>query len=109
MSPVPRPVPLPAPHDHTATRLETDEDVLNALRANLAGMPVPPLPGAQAPPVAEPNHREAPAQRTPTVSPYRPSLRPPMAVLTAFDDGKHEGEQFRLREGRFVIGRTEGD
>src|SRR5258708_5608129 len=32
-----------------------------------------------------------------------------MAVLTALDDGRSDGEQFRLRDGRFVIGRSDGD
>jgi hypothetical protein len=30
-------------------------------------------------------------------------------ILTVFDDGKMDGEVIRLREPRFVIGRTEGD
>jgi hypothetical protein len=29
--------------------------------------------------------------------------------LTVFDDGKTEGEMIRIRDSRFVIGRTEGD
>lgn len=32
MSPAPRPLPVASAHVHTATRLETDEDVLNAVR-----------------------------------------------------------------------------
>ena len=32
-----------------------------------------------------------------------------MAVLTVLDDGKADGEHIRLRDNRFVIGRTEGD
>ena len=32
-----------------------------------------------------------------------------MPVLIVFDDGRIEGEVIRLREPRFVIGRTEGD
>ena len=61
------------------------------------------------PPPVEPNRRESSTQKTPSVTPFRPSLRPPIAVLTVFDDGRQEGEQFRLRDGRFLIGRTEGD
>ena len=34
---------------------------------------------------------------------------PPVAVLTVFDDGKTDGEIIRIRDHRFVIGRTEGD
>jgi hypothetical protein len=32
-----------------------------------------------------------------------------MAVLTVFDDGKTDGEVIRIRDHRFIIGRTEGD
>jgi pSer/pThr/pTyr-binding forkhead associated (FHA) protein len=58
------------------------------------------------------------AQRTPTLKeeealpdtrPFRPSRRPPMALLCALDDGRDDGEWFRIRRPRFVIGRTEGD
>jgi pSer/pThr/pTyr-binding forkhead associated (FHA) protein len=58
------------------------------------------------------------AQRTPTLKeeesipdtrPFRPTRRPPMALLCALDDGRDDGEWFRLRRPRFVIGRTEGD
>jgi pSer/pThr/pTyr-binding forkhead associated (FHA) protein len=99
MPPAPRPVPLPPLHDHTATRLETDDELMDSLRANFAGMPVLPQRAAT----------ESPNVQTPAVRLFRPSLRVPMAVLTAFDDGRNEGEQFRLRENKFVIGRTEGD
>lgn len=107
------------PRDHTATCLETDEDVMQSLRANLAGVPltpprampvqVPVLPTGQ--PTAAPLvGREAIEPRPGSVSVYAPSLRPPMAVLTIFDDGTtNEGERVRLRDSRFVIGRSEGD
>ena len=36
-------------------------------------------------------------------------MRPPVAVLTIFDDGKTDGELIRIRDHRFIIGRTEGD
>lgn len=75
---------------------------MHSLRANLTGMPATPAR-------SEPAVCESPAPRAAAVAPFRPSLRPPLAVLTVFDDGKNEGEQFRLRDGRFVIGRTEGD
>jgi hypothetical protein len=32
-----------------------------------------------------------------------------MAVLTVFDHGKTDGEVIRIRDHRFIIGRTEGD
>ena len=41
--------------------------------------------------------------------PYCPTLRPPMAFLTIFDDGQATGEIIRIRADRFVIGRTQGD
>ena len=41
--------------------------------------------------------------------PFRPTVRPPVAVLTVFDDGKTDGEVIRIRDHRFIIGRTEGD
>lgn len=41
---------------------------------------------------------------------FRPSLRPPVPVLTVLDDGSlEEGEDIRLRRERFSIGRTSGD
>ena len=41
---------------------------------------------------------------------FRPSLRPPVPVLTVLDDGSIEhGEDVRLRRERFSIGRTSGD
>jgi pSer/pThr/pTyr-binding forkhead associated (FHA) protein len=36
-------------------------------------------------------------------------VRPPIAVLTVCDDGKLDGEVIRIRDQRFVIGRSEGD
>ena len=39
---------------------------------------------------------------------FRPALRPPMAILCAFDDGQETGEIVRIRVPSFVIGRSEG-
>ncbi len=41
--------------------------------------------------------------------PFRPDVRPPIAMLTVCDDGKNDGEVIRIRSHQFVIGRTEGD
>jgi pSer/pThr/pTyr-binding forkhead associated (FHA) protein len=41
--------------------------------------------------------------------PFRPTTRPPVALLTVCDDGKTDSEVIRIRNPRFVIGRTEGD
>jgi hypothetical protein len=41
---------------------------------------------------------------------FRPSLRPPVPVLTVLDDGSADhGEEFRLRKDVCVIGRASGD
>jgi pSer/pThr/pTyr-binding forkhead associated (FHA) protein len=40
---------------------------------------------------------------------YRPTLRPPVPVLTVLDDGSRDyGEEFRIRTDSFTIGRTSG-
>jgi pSer/pThr/pTyr-binding forkhead associated (FHA) protein len=41
--------------------------------------------------------------------PFRPTNRPPMALLLVLDDGEKSAEQVRIRSTPFVIGRTEGD
>lgn len=89
------PSPLPAPRE--STHLESDEEirrVLAARRAALRG-----VVGEQAPP------REK-ADDTP---PFRPTLRPAVAMLCIADDGRNSGEWVRLRAERYVIGRTTGD
>jgi FHA domain len=42
-------------------------------------------------------------------APFKPTRRPPMALLCYLDDGSEDGEWFRVRTDKFVIGRTEGD
>jgi pSer/pThr/pTyr-binding forkhead associated (FHA) protein len=49
------------------------------------------------------------AKRPSSERPFRPSVRPPMAVMTIYDDGRNDGEDIRIRADQFVIGRTEGD
>ena len=63
------------------------------------------LPGSAAP------RRVAPLipAEVRAASPFRPTIRPPIALLTVYDDGKTDGEVIRIRDGTFVIGRTEGD
>jgi pSer/pThr/pTyr-binding forkhead associated (FHA) protein len=58
-----------------------------------------------APNVPQPPPPGDPAPRAPV---SRPSLRPPMAILCAFDDGQESGELVRIRVPAFVIGRSEG-
>ena len=57
-------------------------------------------------PPAQPEHAEA---GLPETAPYRPTDRPPMAVLQILDDGLTTGEFVRIRKERFLIGRAEGD
>ncbi len=40
---------------------------------------------------------------------FRPTVRPPIAILTVMDDGSSAGEHVRIRDGEFIIGRSEGD
>jgi hypothetical protein len=94
-----RPTP---PVERSGTVLETDEDIRQALLSGPKGQQqnVP----------AEPKAAYPPAQSTGrTASPFRPTVRPPVPILTVFDDGKMDGEVIRLREPRFTIGRGEGD
>ncbi|HZW30450.1 MAG TPA: FHA domain-containing protein [Isosphaeraceae bacterium] len=41
--------------------------------------------------------------------PYRPTLRPSMALLTVLDDGEETGEVLRIRGNSFLIGRVDGN
>ena len=49
-----------------------------------------------------------PSTEPPTLT-ERPEFRPPLALLNVLDDGKSEGECHRLRNERYVLGRSEGD
>lgn len=119
--------------ERSGTLIETDEDLrqalLSGLKAPLPGQgtgaigsstlpegPNAPLftPGSARAAAALPSQASAPAPATAPspgrgASPYRPTVRPPLAVLTVYDDGKLDGEVIRIRDHRFVIGRTEGD
>src|SRR4051794_8634273 len=98
MPPPNTPQPPPGP-ERPGTLLETDEDIRQALQSNPPGQP-PAAKGRSAPKASPP---------TANASPYRPTLRPPAALLAVLDDGKGDGEVLRLRAERFVIGRSEGD
>ncbi|MFO0926521.1 MAG: FHA domain-containing protein [Gemmataceae bacterium] len=106
--PPPRKPFRPPPAEMEGTRLESSEEILQALAARRAGratdempaLPVPPLPVRPAPVTAV-----EPAD----VQPERPTQRPPMALLCVLDDGRPDGELIRLRAERTMIGRTEGD
>jgi hypothetical protein len=98
------PVPgQPHPTDgQSGTVLETDEDIRQALLAAAKGQlqDAPVVPKAASPPT--------PSAGRPA-SPFRPTARPPVPILTVSDDGKMDGEAIRIREPRFTIGRNEGD
>ena len=91
--------------ERSGTLIETEEDVRQAFVSGLNRQaPVPvsvPSPMPAVAPQPQPVAKSA--------SPFRPTARPPIALLTVFDDGRTDGEVIRLREPRFHIGRTEGD
>jgi pSer/pThr/pTyr-binding forkhead associated (FHA) protein len=88
--------------------IETDEEVRQAILSGLKrpqpSMPVDPPASRQAQPSLPPAPTAGQA-----VSAFRPSYRPPVALLTICDDGKVDGELIRIRDQKFLIGRTEGD
>ena len=99
-SPVQRGQPTPGPAGRASTVLEADADTRQGINSGLAG-PAPGPPASLAPPLQ--------VDVGPVARPFRPTARPPLATLTVYDDGKADGESIRLRDHRFVIGRTEGD
>jgi hypothetical protein len=112
----PNPPPKRPPAPRVPTRLESVDDIRAAVQARQAEMQGGELaaPAAADPSAAAaagpalPKTVDMPAA-APAVRLFKPSLRPPTALLTAFDDGDDEGEVVRIRGERFVIGRTEGD
>jgi hypothetical protein len=88
--------------ERSGTIIESDEDVQQAVPFVAPGQPQ--RIGGEPHPVVPMIPR---AGRS--VSPYRAVARPPIALLTVYDDGKMEGEVIRIRDTRFTIGRTEGD
>jgi pSer/pThr/pTyr-binding forkhead associated (FHA) protein len=93
-----------APEPREVTRLESDEEIRQALEARRARLASTGAGATGAPakvPTPEPVQVE--------VQPELPVLRPPVGLLCVLDDGKPDGEWFRLRADRLVIGRTEGD
>jgi len=90
------------PVERTGTLIESDEEEQQALLsgARAQGQPVQAAQQPVAPLIPS-------AARA--ASPYRPTTRPPLALLTVYDDGKLEGEVIRIRSNPFVIGRTDGD
>ena len=94
------------PIERSGTVLETDDDIRQALLSGHKGRQPGPAVAVDPPaPIPAP----PPPAAVRTAVPYRPTVRPPVAVLTVFDDGKTDGESIRIRDHRFTIGRTEGD
>ena len=93
------------PDQRHVTRLESDEEIRQALQARRSqakGQAKAVLPGTQVPaPAAGAGEIEVQAER--------PVERPPIALLCVLDDGELDGEWLRLRNERTVIGRTDGD
>jgi hypothetical protein len=93
----------PAPVE--GTRLESDEDIRQALQARRARLDA--QAKAKAPAGKGPVSVAAPVEVEPQAE--RPVVRPPMALLCVLDDAGGDGEWVRLRADATVIGRTEGD
>jgi len=103
------------------TVLESDDEIRAALqkspstpeitvRGPRSAVRRPPPPPAEEILELDPVSDVAPQSRTRgTAKSYRPTLRPPVPLLTVLDDGSNTGEVIRLRNERFVIGRNEGD
>ena len=98
MSGSPKNQPEPVPRE--ATRLESDDEICQALLAKRAAARKP-AAAKDAVPLAMPVDADP--------EPFRPRQRPPMALLCILDDGKEDGEWVRLRGDRCVIGPGEGD
>jgi hypothetical protein len=94
----------PQPIERFGTLIETEDDVRQALQSGQKERPL----GPAVPPELSPAPAAAPSAARPAV-PFRPTVRPPIAVLTVYDDGKNDGEVIRIRDHRFTIGRSEGD
>jgi pSer/pThr/pTyr-binding forkhead associated (FHA) protein len=94
--------------ERSGTLIETEDDVRQALLSGFKGQPPIPVAVPSAPPPA-PAAVQQPQPAARSASPFRPTARPPIAMLTVFDDGRIDGEVIRIREPRFVIGRNEGD
>jgi pSer/pThr/pTyr-binding forkhead associated (FHA) protein len=87
-----------APPRRPATMLESIEEIRAQIRRpQTLKEAVDPPPTVQT---------EAPGDDT---LPFRPTLRPSMALLTVLDDGDDSGELVRIRGESFVIGRVDGN
>ncbi|MHC5540853.1 FHA domain-containing protein [Singulisphaera rosea] len=94
--------------ERSGTLIETDEDLRQALLSGLQPRAQAQAQGSVPPPIMT-IAPTAPSIGAPPAHLFRPTARPPMPILTVYDDGKLDGEVIRIRDRRFVIGRTEGD
>ncbi len=100
-------MPEPPRPPFDATRLESDDEIRQAVQARIAELK------GKAPKRSKPGAAPAPAAPAPEPEPDtladRPQQRPPMALLCVLDDGKQDGEWVRLRGDQCLIGRVEGE
>jgi pSer/pThr/pTyr-binding forkhead associated (FHA) protein len=89
-------------NDESGTRLESVEDIRRW--AEQAQAQSGPSASDVAPSLVDP--RGIPDPRTPV---FRPSNRPPMALLAIVDDGGEGAEWIRIRGDELNVGRVEGD
>src|SRR5947209_6951640 len=90
--------PPPAPRPRSSTVLESVEEI----RAQIAR----PAPTSGTPRSA--SELSSPAEGADDTQPYRPAMRPSMALLTVLDDGEESGEVIRIRGDSFLIARVYG-
>ncbi len=102
MSQPARPSQPNSPLERPGTLIETDEEVQHGIPSGTQARP-------QAVPAASPPVAPMVPATVRAANLYRPTIRPPLALLTVYDDGRPEGEVIRIRSNRFVIGRTDGD
>jgi hypothetical protein len=78
--------------ERSGTLIETDDEIRQALLSGHTGrQPSPPAAVAPSAPISAPPLPGA----VRSAVPFRPTARPPVAVLTVFDDGKTDGEIIR--------------
>ncbi len=83
---------------HGATVIESVEEIRAQIRA--ATLTTVATPVEQ--PVSQLQNSAGP-------KPFRPNIRPPMALLTILDDGDDTGEIVRVRAHATIVGRVDGD
>src|SRR5439155_19569987 len=92
------------------------DDLVGTHREGARAVPLAPDPAPRSPTLRAIDADEEARPLRPAVhlapgeiAPYRPTQRPPMALLCILDDGSDEGEIVRLRADKYTLGRIEGD